>query len=145
MTKPLSRPWTRRPKEPANWYARFDAYLSLGPARSLESAFRKCRETDPDLSADRPGAQWYAIARTWEWEDRAHAYDEQNRLRIRADDAARAVGKPLNLLVAEYSEAVALLPAGISLKEAVREFARRSAEVRSPRSACSWPSGLRRF
>ena len=40
MTKPLSRPWTRRPKEPANWYARFDAYLSLGPARSLESAFR---------------------------------------------------------------------------------------------------------
>ena len=89
MTKPLSRPWTRRPKEPANWYARFDAYLSLGPTRSLESAFRKCRESDPDLSADRPGAQWYAIARTWEWEDRAHAYDEQNRLRIRAADAAR--------------------------------------------------------
>ncbi len=49
-------------------------------------------------------------------------------------DAARALGKPLNLLVAEYSEAVALLPEGISLKEAVREFARRSAEVRSPRT-----------
>ena len=48
-------------------------------------------------------------------------------------DAARSVGKPLNLLVAEYAEAVALLPAGISLKEAIREFARRSAEVRSDR------------
>ena len=53
---------------------------------------------------------------------------------IQALDALRPFNRPLNLAVAEYVEAIKLLPPGASLREAVTDFARRTNTVRESRT-----------
>lgn len=58
--------------------------------------------------------------------DRAHY--------IQALDTLRPLGRPLYLALAEYVEAMKLLPPGASLREAVANFARRNNTVRESRT-----------
>lgn len=53
---------------------------------------------------------------------------------LQALDTLRPSGRPLNLAVAEYADALTLLPQGASLREAVSDFARRSNTVRETRT-----------
>jgi hypothetical protein len=53
---------------------------------------------------------------------------------VQALDLLKPFCRPLNLAVAEYTEALALLPPGTTLKEAVADFSRRHKFVREERS-----------
>jgi integrase len=59
-------------------------------------------------------------------------FDRANYLHALA--ALRPLGRPLNLAVTEYVEAIKLLPPGTSLREAVANFARRTNTVRESRT-----------
>jgi len=91
----MSQPWSRQVNEPARWYARFETYRLLGPTRTLEEAFRvavaNAGLTDERYggSSPRPGQAWYNAARKWQWQERAEAWDEVERARLRASEEAR--------------------------------------------------------
>lgn len=87
-TAPDPQPWALLPGEPARWYARFDAFRSLGSPRTLEAAYRLCAEHE-GLAATRPGAIWYAAAQQWRWAERAAAWDAAERERLRAQEEER--------------------------------------------------------
>jgi integrase len=53
---------------------------------------------------------------------------------LQAIESLRPLGRQLNLAVAEYVEAVKLLPPNTSLREAVADFARRTSTVRESRT-----------
>ncbi len=53
---------------------------------------------------------------------------------LQALETLRPRGRQLNLAVAEYAEVMKLLPPGVSLREAVTDFARRSDTVRESRT-----------
>lgn len=69
-----SRAWDRLPGEPARWYNRFDAFRLLGPARSVEQAYRQ----DTGRRTPAPG-EWKKTARRWRWHERAQAWDAETR------------------------------------------------------------------
>lgn len=70
-------PWDHQPGERTLWYRRFAIYRALGPNRTLEDAWGVCsmlgrRVPQPDES---PPEVWHAMAKTWNWEERAQGYD----------------------------------------------------------------------
>lgn len=72
-------PWEQQPGEPRLWYGRFQVYLSLGPTRTLQEAYRhvnslKNRGGKAPIS---PSWTWYA--KRWRWRERAHAWDAYQR------------------------------------------------------------------
>lgn len=83
------QPWDRQPNEPARWYARFQVFLNLGTHRTVEEAYR-FTATVEGLKGKRPGGQWYEIAREWEWDTRAAAWDDLKREELRTQEADRA-------------------------------------------------------
>ena len=82
-----SEPWQRLPGERNLWFARFERYRLAGPKRSLlgvVNAERARRDAKPGRSA--PQA-WAKAAKQWRWQQRAEAWDEQQRLLARAAHA----------------------------------------------------------
>ena len=62
------------PDEPPVWYNLFHTYLTLGPSRTLESAFR--------VRANNSGSPSGTVSKQaakWRWKERAMAYDTANR------------------------------------------------------------------
>jgi integrase len=53
---------------------------------------------------------------------------------LQALDTLRPLGRQLNLAVAEYADAIKLLPPGVSLREAVTDYVRRSNTIRESRN-----------
>jgi len=53
---------------------------------------------------------------------------------LQALDTLRPLGRQLNLAVAEYADVIKLLPPGVSLREAVTDFVRRTNTVRESRT-----------
>lgn len=84
----MSNTWERQDNESNLWYNRFDVFRLLGPRRSIERAFKTCKETDA-LTADRPGAIWYTTAKLSNWRQRAEAWDEVERTRLRSIEQQR--------------------------------------------------------
>jgi hypothetical protein len=76
--------WDKKPGEPAFWYARFHAYLMLGPSRSLLKAYNAERSRkDPDKPRTYALSEgWQKSAVRWKWKKRAEAYDEEERQRV---------------------------------------------------------------
>lgn len=75
-------PWERRDGEPDNWYARFDRFRLLGPTRSIEEVYRQERAAEGGKGRQqigKPTRHWYAAAETWEWLERAGAWDAERR------------------------------------------------------------------
>ena len=56
------------------WYDRFHTYLTLGPTRTLESAFRVRANSNGS-----PSGTVSKQAAKWRWKERAIAYDTANR------------------------------------------------------------------
>jgi len=67
------------------WFARFELYRELGPGRTIEDVWRlnKAQQSAPS-EAKRPHNRWYDLAREWEWQERAEAWDEEQIAQERA-------------------------------------------------------------
>lgn len=87
--------WERQSGEPNRWYGRFiNYYVPLGADRSFEQAFRNWYKDQPSKANQsnsrrkvRPSVTWYDQARTWNWKERAEAWDrDQARKRAVAED-----------------------------------------------------------
>lgn len=77
----ITRPdlWDRQPGEPARWFARFSAFLALGPGRSLNASARAEQGDGGKVSegAERRAAgAWQRTAQRWRWRERAEAWDK---------------------------------------------------------------------
>ncbi len=86
MTSPGPPAWAQQAGEPSRWYACFWQYYCLaGPARTLESAWRRSRSTATSSSIEqrakptRPSAHFYGLVSAWRWSERAAAYDRADR------------------------------------------------------------------
>lgn len=85
MTTPR-HPWDRRPDESLVEYQRFLCYVSLGPTRSIDGAYRKhwAQHAPGEGGGTRPKVapgNWQENATRNAWKDRAHQWDVS---RIRA-------------------------------------------------------------
>lgn len=78
----MADPWERLDGEPAKWYARFEKYRLLGPNRSLDEAWRVDSDTKRPKS-QRASGDWPNMARRWRWRERAEAWDEVERVKLR--------------------------------------------------------------
>lgn len=77
--------WEQRQGEPALWYARFERYRLMGPARTLLACVReapKAKNGKKGQDKSPPGA-WSEAFAHWEWRSRALAWDEAERARLR--------------------------------------------------------------
>ena len=76
MSEPAQqqKPWDRLPAEPAQWFARFDAYRLLGPGRTIEAVWRGEAKKS---KVKRPNPAWYAASTRYRWKERAEAWDAQ--------------------------------------------------------------------
>jgi len=74
---PGHRPWEQQPLEPAQEYAHFRRYLSLGPRRSLA-----CAREPGSLSL----ARLKQLSVKWRWLYRALAWDREQFLRRRREE-----------------------------------------------------------
>src|SRR5262249_28519017 len=83
--------WGQLPGEPDLWFSRFyDMYLSLGPGRTLDATYRKWAEKDrsgteaaPRRRPGRAPGPWKRMAAKWRWIERARAWDNDERRRVR--------------------------------------------------------------
>jgi hypothetical protein len=76
-------PWDRREGESEADYAKFMAYLSLGPTRTINTAYRSFVGVvaGPDKTGRRskyPPGSWLALSSRWEWVERTAAWDTHN-------------------------------------------------------------------
>lgn len=90
ISQTYTKPWLRLEAEgePSVWFARFDRFRLIGPARTFDEAFRRVSGLHR-LSAKRPGQAWYLAAERWLWVDRAEAWDEVERSRLQAIEHRR--------------------------------------------------------
>lgn len=84
----MQQQWKRLPDEVAVWFARFEQYRIIGPARSIDEAYRRVSGLHR-LSGKRPGQAWYQAAERYRWQERAEAWDESERDRLMAIEKRR--------------------------------------------------------
>lgn len=93
------RAWDQRADESAKAYRAFEAFLDLGPDRSLDAAFRSYKGVSGVRRAPGIWQRWYAL---YKWRDRADEYDrflahqhriarEKEQCQMIEDHAKRAV------------------------------------------------------
>lgn len=71
--------WDKEPDESQLWYDRFITYLGLGSSRTIEETYRQRKAVEKGLTYDRPNSDWHRKARTYNWEERASAYDRDRQ------------------------------------------------------------------
>lgn len=76
-----SQLWERQESEPNLWYERFMLYFMLGPSRSLRQAILQETKGDKERQISVPQSWWDAY-KTWNWKERAEAYDEYRRKQV---------------------------------------------------------------
>jgi hypothetical protein len=81
--------WARQEGEPANWYARFEAYRLAGPQRSLLGLYNEERQKAEKGSAQKVPGAWAEAAEKWHWRQRCEQWDmhQIERQREAAEDA----------------------------------------------------------
>lgn len=90
-----TQPWERQPKEPSQAFDRFQRYLYLGASRSVYHAYvqvRDERQRKRPAAAGRSGApkSWRDLAKRWRWQERAEAWDTDQRRKRDALFAAQS-------------------------------------------------------
>ena len=80
-----------QPGEPNVWYDRFWTYLMLGAGRTIEECYRERTEQGEKLKGDRATGYWYRMAREYQWDDRAIAYDKSRREDLQAREEERRI------------------------------------------------------
>lgn len=120
-------PWDRQDGEPAMWFERFTAFRRLGPARSIERAYRSQIKPEQGKTGQKRAARhWFDAADEWAWKARAEAWDKYEHERFEKEFAGRRQKnkaeriRQLESFQAKLSEAVLELTAGsIDWKEAI--------------------------
>lgn len=74
---PVTKSWERQEGEPARWFLRFRNYVQLGARRSVNAVFELERQEKSGKVSNKAGSRWYGVARYWQWEARAAAYDAE--------------------------------------------------------------------
>jgi hypothetical protein len=82
--------WERMSGESNLWYARFEAYRELGSGRSIRKLFLRYKQ-ERGLHAKAVPGRWYAVARRWQWRERAEAWDQAEREMLREQERERRV------------------------------------------------------
>lgn len=112
-----AKPWEQQPDEPQSAYARFLVYCYLGPARSLDAAFRSAnpiaaKRSKPRVSAKslkqdtrRASGQWNDDSVKYNWAERATAFDIDTLTGL----GQRVVVKYVNALDLAFSKIIAAL------------------------------------
>lgn len=82
--------WNRMEGESLTWYRRFERFRLMEPTRSIAAVFaqeysKRPEKTRKSLVAD---GTWYAIAKQWDWEARAAAWDAYQDEQIEKQIAA---------------------------------------------------------
>lgn len=67
--------WEQQPGEPTLWFARLERFRLAGPGRSLLKLYNEERERKGQKRADSPPTAWRDAAKTWNWRERADAWD----------------------------------------------------------------------
>ena len=119
--------WARQPDEPERWYGRFELYRILGPNRSLDRAFRLTAQL-AGLTAQRANSHWRQIARRWDWEARATAWDAAEAVRrhdLHATHGLDPLAQRL-AMVDELLQAVHAVLLNADLRDMNKEEARRN-------------------
>ncbi len=76
-------PWERMPGEPNDWYDRFfKYYLKQGTRRSIMEAYRREVKVEHEgvIPSTSPSPRWHLKAYQWNWQVRAEAFDEHERM-----------------------------------------------------------------
>lgn len=84
-------PWDRLPEEPNLWFDRFMRFRLMGVRRSVRAVYLREFSQKADEGGEKPPAAWYEAAKEWRWRERAEAWDETERERIRQEWRAFAV------------------------------------------------------
>jgi hypothetical protein len=91
-----NQPWTQQPGESTLWYRRFERFRLMVPVRSIPLIYReekqtqsteKRKKTQKAQPAD-PDSTWYQMARLWQWEKRAAAWDAELDAQLEQEIAA---------------------------------------------------------
>lgn len=87
------KPWLQLPDEPLLWYRRFERFRLMEPVRSisrvyLEEHLSKKNTSNHVQSRQKIPGDWYAMARLWQWEARAAAWDAELDAQLEAEIAA---------------------------------------------------------
>jgi len=63
--------------EPLLWYRRFMRFCLMFPRRTVADVFHEehSKKLDSTRKNPEPDGTWYAMAKRWQWEERAEAYD----------------------------------------------------------------------
>ena len=85
------KPWDMQPDEPNVWYDRFWSYLMLGAARTVEECYRVRCEAGDRVKGDRATGYWYRMAKQYNWDARAAAYDQSRRQDLQAREEERRI------------------------------------------------------
>lgn len=72
------QPWEQMEGESNLWFGRFQVYLDLGPARTVQGAFRKV-DNAGEGTTKCTGQSWYWYSKQMRWRQRAHAWDAHQR------------------------------------------------------------------
>lgn len=66
--------WDRIEGEPDRWYRRYERYRLMEPVRSIAAVYQGESRNGEKPRSNAPGL-WYEIAKQWQWEERAAAWD----------------------------------------------------------------------
>lgn len=79
--------WDQRPAEPAEWYRRFHAYLTMAGTRSALRLVNDLASEGPEKAHEGPVLElpgsWKRAMADWQWRIRAREYDRYQVLRDR--------------------------------------------------------------
>ena len=117
------QPWEQMAGEPDLWYGRFQAYLGLGPARTVVQAMQSI-PLKPHRGQRRYNGEWARQAATWLWRERAMAWDDHQHEALNAYDLQRGLRRRRIALIGETLDSVRTMLAAANLDEADQETAR---------------------
>lgn len=81
--KQETTPWSQLPDETALWYRRFERFRLMEPVRSIPLVYREEKQSQSEKKRGKtksapqtePDGTWYEMAKLWQWEARAAAWD----------------------------------------------------------------------
>lgn len=85
------QPWDQQPGEPPEAYARFLVYRNLGPARTIEAAYKANAEGRKSGKPVSRSGHWEEDSRTHNWVERSTRWDIHNLTTAGAGAVAKFV------------------------------------------------------
>lgn len=85
----MTQPWDRLPREPNRWYDRFERFRLMGSNRAIIGVYNGEREKNGKPRCASVPPPWNVAAHTYNWRERAEAWDEHNREIKRQEDQAQ--------------------------------------------------------